>query len=833
MARQMFRVNLDFVDRHTRLIHNRQQIEAVSALLTKLTQATPGSAQDRLQFSAISGELGPGGAPAPFLLDAGRDLPAESAEVQQAFSALSAAWKAARKPGRRPSEFRRGAAESAAIGRLRLAIDTLQSGTDRLDDASFGRFQQIQGDKWAALGLVALNWLLILIAFGDAVQLYRRLRKEELARFGIESELAAERRDLEKNVQARTAALEAEVKERQRAERLNSGRNHALEMLTRNEDSADILQVLANTVAEYRSTWLCAFHSLESGSLKLVASSGLNEKLIKHFRSISADFVGAPESVAMASGKPHVILDLGAERRPWSELLRAIGLLSVWSAPFYAPNAGALGTLTVYTRMRWEPSTADIEMLEMACHMAALVLERSHLQIQLVEHAYHDSLTGLPNRRLGRDRLASAIARAARSNIRVAVLWLDLDRFKQINDRHGHPFGDSVLQQTARRLTSRLRASDTLARMGGDEFLAILEGIDSRDQAESVGVQLLSALRHPMMVGETEIAVSASIGVSLFPDDGKTVDSLAQCADRAMYAAKFASCGVLSFSAEMDQEPAERRELELELSRGIEMGWFSLAYQPVCLPDGALVGFEALVRFTSPSLGSIPPSRFIPIAEEMRLILPLGEWVLREACRQSQKWRRSGFPRPSIAVNISALQFARDDVAETVARILVDSGVAGEDLVLEITESIVMRDFSESARQLNRLKRYGVRIAIDDFGTGYSSLSSLHRLPIDVLKIDRSFIQQLNEPDGTRPIVEAVISMAHTLGLCVVAEGVETDVQLNTLRQLGCDRIQGYYFSRPVDPAAAAAWLRAGKLEGGVIGAPPLIDAYPRPFRLQ
>jgi len=265
----------------------------------------------------------------------------------------------------------------------------------------------------------------------------------------------------------------------------------------------------------------------------------------------------------------------------------------------------------------------------------------------------------------------------------------------------------------------------------------------------------------------------------------------------------------------MDREPAERRELEAELKQALETGiGFSLAYQPICQPDGTLSGFEALLRFRSPRLGDLSPGNFIPIAEENGLIVPLGEWVLREACRQSQEWQDAGYTAFSMAVNISALQFAREDFADTVAHILHQTGQPAEMLILELTESILMNDLTESARQMDRLKLLGIRIAIDDFGTGYSSLSCLHRLPIDVLKIDRSFIEHMHEEDGTGPIVEAVLSMAQTLGLRVVAEGVETAQQLDTLHQGGCDVIQGFFFSRPVPPIAAAAFIRSGRLVG-------------------
>ena len=407
------------------------------------------------------------------------------------------------------------------------------------------------------------------------------------------------------------------------------------------------------------------------------------------------------------------------------------------------------------------------------------------------------------------------------------MIWIDLNRFKEINDRYGHPVGDAVLQQTAQRVSARLRASDTLARMGGDEFMAVIGGVRRRADAEQTATDLLRLIGSPMQIGELRISITASIGISFCPDDGKTVDSLAQHADQAMYAAKFGQHGVSSFSPDMDQVPAERRELETELKEAIESGGFTIAYQPLCHPSGALDGLEALLRFNSQRLGSVPPSHFIPIAEDAQLIGPIGEWVLREVCRQSREWERAGCQAVPIAVNISPLQFAREDFADMVAEILSESGMSGNRLMLELTESTVMRNFQESARQMKRLKKLGVRISVDDFGTGYSSLSYLHRLPIDVLKIDRSFMQTLNEPAGTRPIIEAVVSMAHALGLLVVAEGVETAEQLAILRECGSDMIQGYYFSRPMQRDLVAAILKSGRLEPVSAPVPPMSPNSP------
>lgn len=794
----------DILDRQESLVLNRHQVDQLAEQINRAVQRP--TVEQRQQGAGLLHELDATPTVQSLLANTTADLPVETAEVQQALAELH---RCASSSPQSP----RTSAEQSAIAHLQRAMGSLRIGVNRLDEANFSRINQLHVVREWRLIWVLHTFLLMLLTALYAYWIHRRTRQDELERFHIESELAAERLALEGHVQERTRELENEAKERRRSERLNRGCNRVLEMLAHNESSADMLKVLAETVSGFRSTWLCAVHVLDGKQLKLTASSGITEKLAQHLRAISVDFPDAAESSALAAGRLWAIEDLSQRHKPWCELLRANGILSVWSAPFLAPDSTPLGTLTVYTLLPDRPTTAGIEMLEMSCQMAALVLERRRMQSRLIEHAYHDSLTGLPNRRLGEDRLSNATARSLRSKNKTAILWFDLNKFKQINDMHGHPIGDAVLQQAASRLSGRLRASDTLARMGGDEFMAILEEIHDRESAETIAIDLLDVLALPMYIGGKEIVTSASIGISLFPDDGDSVDSLAQHADRAMYAAKFANCGVLSYTPDMDREPTERRELEAELSLALENNGFSLDYQPQCLPDGTLVGFEALLRFHSERLGDMSPAQFIPIAEESGLIVPIGEWVLREVCRQSKEWQADGHKMVTIAINISAIQFDREDFADTVARILTETDQTPNLIELELTESIVMQDITETTRQMNRLKQLGVRIAIDDFGTGYSSLSYLHRLPIDVLKIDRSFVENLDEPEGTRPIVEAVLSMAHALGYRVIAEGVETEGQLASLQKKNCDMIQGFLFSRPLKPIAAAAILQAGKLE--------------------
>ncbi len=436
-------------------------------------------------------------------------------------------------------------------------------------------------------------------------------------------------------------------------------------------------------------------------------------------------------------------------------------------------------------------------------------------EAQLERLAHYDPLTALPNRILVQSHLNSAIERARRQHCKVAVLFLDLDGFKRVNDSLGHSVGDELLVLIAGRLRQRIRAEDMFARLGGDEFLLVLEGIGHPEEAAGVAQDLINLLQQPFRVGSGhDLFVGASIGISLFPDDGQEMAELIRCADVAMYQAKESGRNNFKFhTVELTRAAENRQALESRLHRAITAEEFELHYQPqVDVTSGRLLGFEALVRWRPESGEGVSPAVFIPLLEETGLILALGDWVLHEACRQAASWRAAGLPELPVSVNLSPRQFQHLDVVELVQHALQVSGLPGELLELEITEGALMAHNQESQERLAELKALGVQLAVDDFGTGYSSLAYLSRFPIDKLKIDKSFIDGLGQDARADKIVATIIAMGQGLDLLVVAEGVETEVQLALLRGLGCDVVQGYLTGRPLSAAQAQARLRGERV---------------------
>ncbi|MFT4509038.1 EAL domain-containing protein [Caballeronia sp. 15711] len=438
------------------------------------------------------------------------------------------------------------------------------------------------------------------------------------------------------------------------------------------------------------------------------------------------------------------------------------------------------------------------------------VKERQRFEQELRHQAMHDTLTGLPNRALLMDRIEQAIELARRRDHSLTLLFLDLDRFKLVNDSLGHAAGDELLRVVTRRIGRLARSGDTVARLGGDEFVLLLPNPMPADELASITSLLAQVVAEPVLVADRKVSVTCSLGYSVYPQDGEDATTLLKRADAAMYGAKEDGGNrVRRYTPELSSNAGERLEVETELRLALRRGEFLLHYQPqIEIASGRIVGVEALVRWQHPVRGLVPPMQFIPLAEESGLIEPIGEWVLRTACAQAAAWQQSGLPALRMGLNVSARQFHNPTLESVVAQVLAEHGLAPEQLELEITESLSMKDPEESMRILASFAALGISIAIDDFGTGYSNLAYLHRFPVRRIKLDRSFVSELGLKSSSDAIVEAIVAMAHKLDLQVVAEGVETVEQRDQLLRYGCDELQGYWFSRPVDAATCGALLQ-------------------------
>jgi diguanylate cyclase (GGDEF)-like protein/PAS domain S-box-containing protein len=430
-------------------------------------------------------------------------------------------------------------------------------------------------------------------------------------------------------------------------------------------------------------------------------------------------------------------------------------------------------------------------------------------RLQMLHLAEHDALTDLPNRLLLADRLARAIAQGRRYGRRLAVLFLDCDRFKHINDTLGHAVGDQVLRSVAKRLTNCVRESDTVSRHGGDEFLIVLSEVDELDDAGAIAEKIVRSVSEPHFVAGHELTLTASVGIAVYPEDGQDPQSLIMRADTAMYHAKNDGRNRVAFYAHSMESPVKRSSIENELRSALDRREFELYYQPtIDLHSGTISGAEALMRWRHPERGVVPPDQFIPAAEASGLIVPMGRWALREACRQAKEWQDLGLPPIPIAVNVSALQFRAAGFIDDIQQFLRETGLAPRYLQLELTESALMAETASTTALLEVLKMHGLVLKVDDFGTGPSSLSYLQRCPVDVLKIDQSFVQDIEPSTDHAPLVRAVIAMGKSLGCRVVAEGVETPNQCDYLRAEHCDEGQGFHFSPPLTPAAFRTLLK-------------------------
>jgi diguanylate cyclase (GGDEF)-like protein len=492
--------------------------------------------------------------------------------------------------------------------------------------------------------------------------------------------------------------------------------------------------------------------------------------------------------------------------RPWSPWLRRLG--SGVYVPIRAEN-GPFGILMMGALRDSAFDTEDLSFAEAIAHVLSAAVRRHQSQTRLAYMAEFDALTGLPNRHLLQDRLTQSIAQAQRHGWQGAVLFIDLDRFKLINDTLGHHVGDRLISQVGQRLKQCVRADDTVARVSGDEFCVVLSDVTQPDHAALVAQKILDAMARPFDLGGNEAYVTASIGISVFPADGSEAETLLKNADMAMYRAKETRNAYCFFTAEMNQRSVAKLQLNTDLRHAIERREFVLHYQPkMDLRDGRVHGVEALLRWNHPQRGMISPAEFIPALEDSGLILAVGEWVLQEAAAQLRRWQREGLQLVPVAVNLSAKQFRRRDLDTLIRDTLSASGVSADLIELEITESCLMDDPEEAVRLLASLRAAGLKISVDDFGTGYSSLSYLTRLPLTALKIDRSFVRDVATGGQAASIVRAVIDMAHNLNFTVIAEGVETQEQVAFLRRHGCDLGQGYLFDQPMPAAQLSERLR-------------------------
>ena len=477
-----------------------------------------------------------------------------------------------------------------------------------------------------------------------------------------------------------------------------------------------------------------------------------------------------------------------------SSSLRKTGGIRNVEKVYHAKDERSIPVLFSASVMRFE----DGEVQGVVC-LAQDITERKRAEETIRHLAYHDHLTGLPNRRLFQDRFIVALAQAQRANEPLALMSIDLDRFKLVNDTLGHAVGDELLQDVSTRLSSVVRTGDTLARLGGDEFSLLMPRTNRAEDAAKVADKIKAVFKKPFQIDGHDIHVTASVGISLYPFDGDAEQLLVH-ADAAMYRAKEMGRNNCQLYAKvMDSKPLRRLTLENGLYNALERKEFLVYYQPQAdVATGEIVGVEALVRWQHPEKGLVLPQEFIPWAEDAGLIVPLGEWVLRTACADAKGWQDEGLPPLRVAVNLSARQFQQSDLSEMVARACEETKLDPAHLELEITESIAMQNGALTIDVLRRLRALGIRIGIDDFGTGYSSLSNLKNFPIDTLKIDQSFIRDLTTDANDAAIATTVIAMAHSLNLKVIAEGVETEEQLRFLKQRGCHEVQGYLISKPV-----------------------------------
>ena len=602
--------------------------------------------------------------------------------------------------------------------------------------------------------------------------------------------------------------------------------HRALDAMVRERPVTELMHLLCEEVERMAPEMLCSVVAVDAqGLCHPLAGPSLPVALGEALEGLPAGpQVGSCDWAAW-HGEPVLVTDIATDPL-WEQhrhLALPAGLLACWSCPICASDGSVIGAFALYFRERRSPSPLHLRLAEICVRLCALALEREHARQRMEQLASFDLLTGLANRITLKRRASQVLAEQSASGTPMAVLCIDLDRFKRVNATQGHGTGDMLLREIAGRLTRCVRSIDQTGRLGGDEFAVILPAC-SVQQAATAAKRLLAAIAVPLVLPQETLHPTASIGVAMFPEDGTDIDTLLHHADMARVQAK-ADVGrgaARFFNDEMQQRTRERVALEAALRHGLRDGGLSLHYQPqIDRRSGLLYGVEALARWLHPALGEIPPARFIPLAEEADLIVELGHWALSEACRQMGQWRREGVDVVRVAVNMSTRSFQDAGLVVRVQSLLAMHGLSAAELTLEMTESMLLDATPDVLATLQALRQMGVHLSLDDFGTGYSSLSYLHRLPIHELKLDQSFVRDLSDSATARALTNTILRIGDSLKLTVVAEGVETPAQAQLLAERGSAIVQGYLYARPMPADDLARWVRDGVPDQGaaVLGA--------------
>lgn len=597
-----------------------------------------------------------------------------------------------------------------------------------------------------------------------------------------------------------------DITDRKRAEFFEADRNRILQSIIQNQALPEILHDIVKVVESLSPGAVGCLCLAQDDEIKVFAAPGLSEKFVQQLNNLMVQ----PESGCCGSaaylGRPVIAADIS--RGPlWQgslEAAREEGICSSFSVPILSGKGRSLGTITLFRGSIHQATDDEIKLTEKMAQLAAIAIEQCQLSELLLHQAKHDALTGLLNRSALAQLLGYRLNGRMDSPSRAALLLVDLDRFKRINDTLGHEVGDLLLCQVSERLRDCVRKNDLLGRIGGDEFLVALFPIHTTSDVRKAAERILKNLTRPFDIQGQRLHIGASIGISIFPDDGSDTAIVQKNADIAMYVAKNEGGNCFKFfNQEMNLSLIERLQVENDLRKAIEANEFELHYQPQYdLRSGKLAALEALIRWNHPDHGRMAPDRFIPVAEETLLIIPIGSWVIREACRQNAQWIARGLAPVRIAVNVSAMQFTQPDFAQTVERALRDNHLNPEFLEIEITETVILKDKEEVRKNLAALKKMGVMTTIDDFGTGYSSITYLRQMPLDCLKIDKSFIKDIVGDESTakktKNLVKAFVALAKNLNLTLVAEGIENTDQREFVSMIGCELGQGYLFSAPL-----------------------------------